>query len=146
MSFSDPLNISYSFPVALAATSWTIQAPVGMTSARMVDINLATNTTWTATTTPSTLGVGYANSISAMGLLTFGTTAAGTALGLASQYKRNSNPLSPVARLGAATNPVAVAGEGTDILGPVTVTYTPNTGGTPAGAGVTTVTLAWFAL
>ena len=146
MSFSSPLNISYNFPVALTDTTWTIQAPSGMTSARMVDINLATTTTWTATTTSSLLKVGYTNSLSAMGLLTFRTTAAGTALGLADQYKRDSNPLSPVARLGAATNPVAVAGEGTDILGPVKVTYVANTGGTPAGAGVVTVTLAWFAL
>jgi hypothetical protein len=146
MSFSNPTNISYSFPVALANVTWTIQAPRGMTSARMVDMNLATTTTWTATTTSSLLKVGYPNSLSAMGLLTFGTTAAGTALGLADQYKRDSNPLSPVARLGAATNPVAVASESTEILGPVTVTYVANTGGTPAGAGVATVTLAWFAL
>jgi hypothetical protein len=48
--------------------------------------------------------------------------------------------------LSAAANPsaITVAQPAIEALGPVLITFTANTGGTPAGAAVVDVTLAWF--
>lgn len=145
-NYSTPLRISYTFSTATTNTTWAIAKPKGMTACRVADLQVSVTTTYNAVTTEAKLAVGVASNTDVAGYITFGTTAAGSATGWASEWIRETNPLRPLLDLTASSNPSAVstAAEALEALGPVLVTFTANTGGSPAGAGVATVVLEWF--
>lgn len=146
MSYATPKYISYTFATAVTDTAWAIAKPAGATSCRVVDIQASVTTTYNAVTTAALIKVGVASNVAVAGYISLGTTAAGSAVGLGTQFTKGVNPLIPVLDLTATANPASTttAVEALECLGPVLVTFTANTGGTPAGAAVATVTLAWF--
>jgi len=146
MSYATPTYISYTFATAVTDAAWAIATPQGKTACRVADIQASVTTTYNAVTTAALVKVGVASNVAVAGNISLGTTAAGSATGFGSQFKKNVNPLIPVLDLTAAANPATTTThvEALECLGPVLVTFTANTGGTPAGAAVVTVTLAWF--
>ena len=145
MSYSQPLTQTYSFDVGTSDATFSVQPPLDKTNCRMVDMCMSATTTWNAVTTSANATVGFTNDLDAMGVLDYATTAAGGSVGLGASYQSGTNPTNPTVLLGGDTNPSGTAaGDIPEIQGPITITHTANTGGTPAGAGKLHVTLAWY--
>jgi len=146
MAYSNPKFVTYTRSTAVTNATWAVSPPPGVTQCRVVDIQASVTTTYNAVTTAATLAVGVTNNLSVGGSLSFGTTAAGSTVGFTTQFNKGVNPLIPVIDLTGASNPAAisVSQPAIEALGPVLITFTANTGGTPAGAAVAEITLAWF--
>ena len=156
-SYTNPILVTYTRTVAGESTAaWTVAPPPGCSKVRLVDINASVVTiSFVGSTTPATLAVGVPSNPSALGVLSFGTkdapSQAGTVLGWQSQVNKTgvtgSNPRVPVIDLNALTNPVLAATPypaALEALGPVSISMTASTGGSPAGNALCDVTLAWF--
>jgi hypothetical protein len=109
-----------------------------------VDIQASVTTTYNATTTAAKVGVGVAGNVDDLGYISLGTTAAGSSTGLSSQIVRGTNPLYQAMQLGGADNTIGATEVIPYVTGPILITFTANTGGSPAGAAVADVTLAWW--
>ena len=144
MSYADPKTITYTRSAAVTDATWAITPPYGCSRARIVDIQASVTTTYNAVTTSATVGVGVAGNTSVMGELDFATTAAGSTVGLKDSWVRLSNPTYATVDLTGASNTITGTPAVPEVLGPVLITFTANTGGTPAGAAVVDVTLDWF--
>ena len=148
MAYSNPIYQTVSRTVAGGtAASWTVTPPKGATQCRVVGINASVTTSFVGTTSPASFTVGVPSNLAVAGSLTFGTAGspsqAGTALGLT--FNQGINPLIPTIDLTGTSNPsaISVAQPAIEALGPVTLTFNAAVG-TPAGAAVVDVTLAWF--
>lgn len=142
MSYVNPKTVTYSRDLAVADAAWAVNPPPGATKVRVKDIQVSVTTTYTADTTAAILGVGVTGSTSALGYISLGTTAAGSAVGLSDQIVRGTNPAYGTLDLTGSSN--TLSGTLPEVSGPILITFTANTGGTPAGAGVAEVTLDWF--
>jgi hypothetical protein len=109
-----------------------------------VDIQASVTTTYNATTTAAKVGVGVAGNVNDLGYISLGTTAAGSTTGLSSQIVRGTNPKYQAMELGGADNTIGSTETVPYVTGPILITFTANTGGSPAGAAVADVTLAWW--
>lgn len=148
MAYTNPIRVTYTRTVGTSDAAWTVSPPPGTTQVRVADISASVTTTFTATTTESTLGVGVAGNTDKLGKLAFGTTAAAAVLGFKTQKNRSGtgtqNPTIPLFDLSGTSNTITGTPSTAEVLGPVLLTYTANTGGTPAGAAIVDVTLEWF--
>lgn len=143
-SYSDPLRITYTRSIATTTTTWAIATPPGCTHFRVADIQASVTTTYNAVTTPAKVGVGVAGNVNDAGYISLGTTAAGSATGLGSQINRGTNPKYQAMDVSGTSNTITGTPKIPTVLGPALITFTANTGGSPAGAGVAEVTLEWF--
>jgi len=148
MAYSNPIYQTVSRTVAGGTgASWTVSPPKGCNQCRVVGINASVTTNFVGTTAAATFTVGVPSNLAVAGSLAFGTTAApaqaGVALGL--NFKQGINPLIATIDLTGTANPsaITVAQPAIVALGPVTLTFNAAVG-TPAGAAVVDVTLAWF--
>lgn len=148
MAYTNPIRVTYTRTVGTSDAAWTVSPPPGCTQVRVADISASVTTTFTATTTEATLGVGVAGNTDKLGKLAFGTTAAAAVLGFKTQKNRSGtgtqNPVIPVFDLTGASNTITGTPAAAEVLGPVLLTYTAMTGGSPAGAAIADVTLEWF--
>jgi len=144
MSYAEPKTITYTRSVAVTNTTWAVTPPYGATKARIVDIQASVTTTYNAVTTAATIGVGVAGNTDKTGLLSLGTTAAGSTVGLKDSWVRGTNPVYATLDLTGTSNTISGTPTVPEVLGPVLITFTANTGGTPAGAAVAEVTIDWF--
>lgn len=148
MAYTNPVRVTYTRTVGTSDAAWTVSPPPGTTQVRVADISASVTTTFTATTTESTLGVGVAGNTDKLGKLAFGTTAAAAVLGFKTQRNRSGtgtqNPTIPLFDLSGTSNTITGTPSAAEVLGPILLTYTANTGGTPAGAAIVDVTLEWF--
>lgn len=146
MAYSTPKRITYSRAIATSDATWAVRAPVGATGVRVVDINASVTTTYNAVTTAAKIGVGVAGNVNDLGYVSLGTTAAGSTIGWADQYVHGAgtNPKYQGFTLWGADNTLDTTEVMPDALGPVLLTFTANTGGSPAGAGYVDVTLDWI--
>lgn len=147
MAYTEPKRVTFTRSVAVTTTTWAVSPPPGCTQCRVTDIQASVTTTYNAVTTAATVSVGVTSNLAVAGSLSLGTTAAGSTVGLGSQFIKGTNPLVPLIDLSGTANPAAVSSPypaALEALGPVLITFTANTGGTPAGAAVIDVTLAWF--
>jgi len=144
MAYTNPKTVTYTRSTAVTTTTWAIQPPPGCTQVRVKDINASVTTTYNAVTTSAKVGVGVAGNVNAAGVLDLGTTAAGSAVGFGSQYKKGTNPTYGSLDLTGTSNTISGTPVTPEVLGPVLITFTANTGGTPAGAAVVDVTLDWY--
>lgn len=149
MSYTNPKKVTYHRTVAGATTAtWTIIPPPGVTQCRVVDINASVTTAFVGTTTPAIFGVGIAGSVNALGQITFGTasvpSAVNTGVGYGTQYVRGTNPTYDTMDLGGTSNTITGTPTTPEVLGPIILTMTASTGGTPAGAAEVEVTLDWI--
>ena len=145
-SYSNPNFVTYTRSIGTSDAAWAVSAPPGCTKARLVDIQVSATTTFNAVTTSAKVGVGVTGNTSVLGLLTIGTTAAGSAVGLRTQVSRvgTLNPTSWTIDLTGTTNTIPSGTKIPEVSGPLLITYTAMTGGSPAGAGILDVTLGWF--
>lgn len=147
MAYTEPVRVSYTRTLGTSNVTWAVSPPPGKTQMRVADIQASVSTTFTNTTTSAKLTVGVTNNLAVAGSLDLGVTAAGSTVGLGSQFIKGTNPLVPVIDLSGTANPVAVTSPypaAIEVLGPVLITYLAPTGGTPAGAAISEITLAWF--
>lgn len=144
MAYSNPVRITYSRTIATTDATWAVTAPPGATTVRVADINATVTTTYNAVTTPAKIGVGVAGNVNELGYVSVGTTAGGSTVGLSDQDIRGTNPNYEAFVLGGADNTLTTTVPIPDVLGPILITFTANTGGSPAGAGFADVTLEWF--
>lgn len=153
MAYTNPKVVSYTYTSSALTVgvtdTWKITPPPGCTQCRVVDINAYVTTTFTATTTSAYVAVGVPSNLTCAGKLSFGTTAATNTIGIGTQIvvgTATNNPLIPLIDLTGTANPAAISASqpAIEALGPVTVTTVAATGGTPAGAALINVTLAWF--
>jgi len=156
-SYKDPIIVTYTRTVAgETPAAWTVAPPPGCNKVRLVDINASVITTsFVGETTPAMLAVGVPTNPTVLGVLSFGTkdapSQAGAVLGWQSQVKKTgvtgANPIVPVIDLTGASNPAAVTSPypaAIEALGPVSISMTASTGGSPAGNAICDVVLAWF--
>lgn len=143
-SYADPIVITYSRDTATTDATWAIKAPPGVSHCKVLDIQASVTTTYNAVTTAAKVGVGVAGNVDDLGYISLGETAAGSTTGLSSQIVRGTNPLYQAMELGGADNTIGATETVPYILGPILITFTANTGGSPAGAAVADVTLAWW--
>lgn len=143
MSYVQPKRVTYTRTVGTSDAAWTIAPPAGCNQARVVDINASVTTTYNAVTTSATLGVGVAGNTAKLGELDFGTTAAAAALGFGTQYVYGTNPVHGAMDVGGTSNTITGTPDLPKVLGPVLLTFTANTGGSPAGAAIVDVTIDW---
>ena len=147
MAYSQPKSVTYTRTITTGSnTTWAVSPPLGCTQARVSGISVSATTTWTNTTTGGLVTVGVASNTAVMGSLNLGTTAAGATVGFNTQFNKNVNPLIPTVDLTGTSNPSAIS-VFTPVLecaGPILITFTSPTGGTPAGVGIAEVTLDWF--
>lgn len=142
-TYQNPTTVTYTRSVAVTTTTWAIAPPTGCTKARVKGISASVTTTYNAVTTPAYVRVGVANNIAVAAELNLSTTAAGASIGWSA--RKGTNPLVPVIDLTGANNTaITTYPEVAEFLGPVLITFTANTGGTPAGAAVVEVTIDWF--
>ena len=141
-SYTNPIRVTYTRSLAVADASWAVKPPPGATKVRVADIQVSVTTTYNAVTTAATLGVGVTGSTGSLGYISLGTTAAGAAVGLNGQTVQGTNPDYSTFDLTGSSN--TLSGTLPEVSGPILITFTANTGGTPAGAGVAEVTLDWF--
>lgn len=143
--YDSPNRITYTRSIATTTTTWAVAPPLGCTRARLVDISVSATTTYNAVTTSATVGVGVSGAVNVLGVVTLGTVAGGASIGFGSQFSKNVNPSldAGVLGLGGSSNTVT---DGTHpvVTGPILITFTANTGGTPAGAGIADVTIDWY--
>lgn len=144
MAYSNPQRITYSRDIATTDATWAVKAPIGATAVRVADISISVTTTYNAVTTAAKVGVGVAGNVNDLGYVSLGTTAGGSTVGLSDQDVRGTNPNYQAFTLTGADNTLDTSETMPDALGPVLITFTANTGGSPAGAGVADVTLEWF--
>lgn len=143
-SYADPLVITYTRSTATTDATWAIATPPGVTHCKVLDIQASVTTTYNAVTTAAKVGVGVAGNVNDLGYISLGTTAAGSATGLGSQKIRGTNPNYEAFSVDGTTNTITATDTVPDVLGPILITFTANTGGSPAGAAVADVTLAWW--
>jgi hypothetical protein len=143
-SYADPLVITYSRDTATTDATWAIKTPDGCSHCKVVDINASVTTTYNAVTTAAKVGVGVAGNVNDLGYISLGETAAGSAAGLGSQIVRGTNPKYQAFSVDGTSNTITATDKVPDVLGPILITFTANTGGSPAGAAVADVTLAWW--
>jgi hypothetical protein len=144
MSYENPLRITYSRVTAVTDEIWAISAPRGATKVRLADISASVTTTYNAVTTPAKLGVGVASNTDKLGYISFGTTAADAELGWDNQYIKGTNPVYGTLDLTGASNTITGTPDIPEVLGPILISFTANTGEASAGAAVVDVTLEWF--
>lgn len=148
MAYTNPIRVTYTRTVGTSNAAWTVSPPPGTSQVRVADISASVTTTFTATTTAATFGVGVTGATSTMGVLNFGTTAAAAVLGFTTQKNRTGtgtqNPTVPVLDLTGTSNTITGTPPAAEVSGPILLTYTAMTGGTPAGAAIVDVTLEWF--
>jgi hypothetical protein len=147
MAYTNPKSVTYTRTITTGSnTTWEIAPPLGATQARVSGISVSATTTWTNTTTGGLVTVGIPSNTAIMGSLNLGTTASGSAVGFNTQFNKNVNPLVPVVDLTGTSNPSAISTftPAVEALGPVQITFTSPTGGSPAGAGIAEVTIDWF--
>lgn len=150
MAYTDPIRVTYSRTVGTSDAAWTVSPPPGKTQVRVADISASVTTTFNAVTTQATLGIGVAGNTDKLGKLSFGTTAAAAVLGFKTQKNYpavvgTANPTIPVFDLSGSSNTISGSTvKVAEVSGPILLTYTAMTGGTPAGAAIVDVTLEWF--
>lgn len=147
MAYTEPKRVTYTRSVAVTNTTWAIQPPPGTSAGRVMDIQASVTTTYNAVTTSAKVQIGVANNLAVGGVLDLLTTAAGSAVGWFSQFRKGTNPLIPLLDLTGTSNPATISSNyppAIEALGPVLITFVANTGGTPAGAAVVEVTIDWF--
>lgn len=148
-SYVNPIRVTYTRTVAGATTAtWRISPPPGCTQFRVEDIQASVTTAFVGTSTPARLGVGVAGNVNAGGYIDFGTagtpSAVDTTVGLTTQKIKGTNPLYGTMDLSGTSNTITTPITVPEVLGPVLITLTASTGGSPAGAAVAEVTIAWF--
>ena len=141
-SYTNPIRVTYTRSLAVTNAAWAVKPPPGATKVRVADIQVSVTTAYNAVTTAATLGVGVSGSTGSLGSISLGTTAAGAAVGLNGQKVQGTNPAYSTFDLTGSSN--TLSGTLPEVSGPILITFTANTGGTPAGAGVAEVTLDWF--
>lgn len=149
MSYENPVRVTYTRTVGTSNAAWTVSPPPGATKVRVADISASVTTTFNAVTTEATLGVGVTGNTDTLGKLAFGTTAAAAVLGFKTQKNYpavtgTANPTVPVLDLTGSSNTISGTPSVAEVSGPILLTYTAMTGGTPAGAAIVDVTLEWF--
>ena len=148
-TYANPLLITYTRTVAGATTAtWSISPPPGCTKFRVESISASVTTAFVGTSTPGRVGVGVAGNVDAAGYINFGTagtpSAVNTTVGLKDHKVIGTNPLYPTMDLTGANNTITTPVKIPEVLGPVLITNTASTGGSPAGAATVDVTIAWF--
>ncbi len=149
MSYENPKRVTYTRTVAGATTAtWSVSPPPGCTQCRVDDINASVTTAFVGTTTPAILGVGIAGNVNALGSINFGTASVpspvNSTVGYGAQFKKGTNPTYGTMDLGGTSNTITGTPVTPEVLGPILITLTASTGGTPAGAATADITLAWF--
>jgi len=146
MSYTQPKRVTYTRSIAVTTATWAIAPPPGASAARVVDIGVSVTTTYNAVTTSARVGVGIASNVNIGGYVDLATTAAGSAVGFGTSFNKGANPLVPLIDLTGTANPSAISAyqPAVEALGPVLITFTANTGGSPAGAGIAEVTIDWI--
>lgn len=126
MSYDSQNTTSISFPVTAAAQTQYWRAP---RSGHLWDINLSTTTSWVGTTSPLKIEVGVTGTLAKFGELRAGTAASPTQAGtpLSARYTNTAGA--------SIVNPHADFAKGDLIVITVTAPV-----GTPAGAGIASVT------
>lgn len=144
-SYADPILITYSFPTATTDITLALTPPPNCAFCKVIDINASVTTTYNAVTTAAKVGVGVAANVNELGYISLGTTAGGSTTGLGSQIVRGTNPNYEAFVISSTgSNTIVTTDKIPDVAGPILITFTANTGGSPAGAAVATVTLAWW--
>lgn len=128
MSYANPQRITYTFPshdFGAGAGATSFKGPLGK-EGYIEEITLVSTETFTTTTTPAYIRLGTASDADAYAEANLGTTAA-TDTFVATQNDKD-----------AIIQPVVPADA------QVEVAFIAPTGGTPAGIGVASVTVAWY--
>ena len=149
-NYEEPILVTYTRTVAGASTStWSVAPPPGCDKVRVESITASVTTAFVGSTTPGQLSVGVAGNVAAAGYINFGTIAVPSPINstvtLKDQFVKGVNPLYGTLDLTGLNNTITItAGKKIpQVLGPVLITNTAGVG-TPAGAGIAEITLAWF--
>lgn len=154
MSYNTPKRVTYSRAVTSAGGTlvWALAPPVGATQFKVIDMNVSATVTWAQTTLHAFLGVGVGLLTYAFAKVDFGTTAAGAKVGFSDQYNDTglgtAMPTYKVGDLTGTVNTVSGTPIVPEVLGPVLITFTANTGGSAGstlnGSANVDVTIDWF--
>lgn len=152
MAYTNPKRVTYTRTVAGATTAtWRISPPVGTTQFRVLDIQASVTTAFVGTSTPAKFGVGVAGNVNAAGSIDFGTAGTPAAVDTTVAYSTYFNPTAATPNptystmdLTGTSNTITGAPKVPEVLGPVLLTMTASTGGSPAGAAIVDVTIDWF--
>ena len=144
MAYSAPIHQTVSRAIATSDFTVAVSPPKGATQCRVVGVSVNVTTTYNAVTTAAYVAVGVPSNLTVAGQYVIPATTAPYTSGMA--FVQGSNPLIPTIDLTGIANPsaISVAQPVIEALGPVTITFKANTGGTPAGAGTYDIILAWF--
>jgi hypothetical protein len=148
-SYGSPIRQSFTRTVAGATTAtWSISPPPGCTKFRVESISASVTTAFVGTTTPGQFSVGVAGNVNKAGYINFGTAgtpaAVDTTVAFKDQLSVGVNPVYNTVDLTGASNTITGTPVIPEVLGPVLLTNTASTGGSPAGAAIVDVVIAWF--
>lgn len=128
MAYNNPDVITYSLgshDFGAGGADLAIKAPKGYTQGRILDVGVAVTETFTATTTPAYVRVGTGADPDAYVELNMGTAAA-------TDYYNTADDTDAIINADVTDTQLEVA-------------FVAPTGGTPAGIGLVSITVAWTA-
>ena len=150
-SYDRPIYTTRTITIAGQTTAtYSMSPPPGCTQCSVADMQASiTGTAFAGNLTPGILSVGVAGNIAVAGSMTFGTAAtpspANSTVGYGAQRSAiGVNPVSTTLDLTGTSNTIVAGTRTPEVLGPVLITYTASTGGSPAGSAIADITLAWF--
>lgn len=149
-SYGNPIRQSFTRTVDGATTAtWSVSPPPGCTKVRVENISASvTATAFVGTSTPAQFSVGVAGNVNKGGYINFGAAGAGSAANSTVAFKdqlvAGTNPVYNTIDLTGTSNTITGTPTIPEVLGPVLLTMTASTGGSPAGSAIVDVVLAWF--
>jgi hypothetical protein len=141
MSYDQPKKVtSHGFGAAHAfsagAAAHAIRVPLGMNFARIEEVSVLATVTFNAVTTPAYVRVGTAADDNKFAELNLATVAATDSRG----SKDDTDAVLPAGQFIDLTR----GGDSGAALSQLEVAFIANTGGTPAGTGIPTITVSWW--